>query len=340
MMKILYHLPVLPPKLPSAEALSQEINGLRAVFGGEINYLNPNQKSPIYLPRLLFGFHQLRHIRAVEATLDLHHFYNPDPFPFPILQFFKRPVIYSLSSGVGEKRPNLTYFRRLTAVTVYEQRSLTKLQNWGLTNVHLVQSGIDTSRFSHTAVPLKKEIRLMIASAPWTVAQFRSKGIDALLAAAQQMPNLRLIFLWRGELLKEMMRRVQERKLSQRVQVIDQLVDVNQILATVHGTVNLAMETAVIKAYPHSLLDSLAAGKPIITSRAIGMADYVERTRCGVVVERVTSDQIVLAIKQFVAGYEGLRETAVTVGQRDFTQQKMIDSWQTVYRNVYEQIIK
>lgn len=334
MMKILYHLPVLPPKMPSAEALSQEINGLRVVFGGQINYLNPNQQSPIYLPRLLFGFHQLRHIHALERMLDLHHFYNPDPFPFPVLQFFKRPVIYSLSSGLGEKRPNVAYFRRLTAVTVYDQRSLTKLQNWGLNNVHLVQSGIDTGRFSYTAVPLKNDIRLMIASAPWTVAQFRSKGIDALLAAAQQIPNLQLVFLWRGELFKEMMQRVQERNLSQRVQVIDELVDVNQILATVHGTVNLATETAVIKAYPHSLLDSLAAGKPIIISRAIGMADYVAQTGCGVVVERVTSNQIVLAIKQLIAGYEGMVETAVRLGQRDFTQQKMINSWQTVYQSI------
>ncbi|VAW42982.1 hypothetical protein MNBD_CHLOROFLEXI01-4757 [hydrothermal vent metagenome] len=333
-MKILYHLPVLPPKLPSAEALSQEINGLRAVFGGEINYLNPNQQSPIYLPRLLFGFHQLCHIRAVEQTLDLHHFYNPDPFPFPILRFFKRPVIYSLSSGVGDKRPNLAYFRRLTAVTVYDQLSLEKLQNWGLTNVHLVQSGIDTSRFSFTAVPLKDEIRLMVASAPWTSAQFRSKGIDALLAAAQQMPNLRLVFLWRGELLDEMMRRVQEKSLSEQVQVIDELVDVNQILATVHGTLNLVTETAVIKAYPHSLLDSLAAGKPIITSRAIGMAGYVEQTGCGVVVEQVTPDGIVAAIERLVVEYEVMGETAVRVGQRDFTLQKMIDSWQTVYKQI------
>ncbi len=333
-MEILYHLPVLPPKLPSAEALSQEINGLRAVFGGEINYLNPNQQSPIYLPRLLFGFHQLRHIRALERTLDLHHFYNPDPFPFPILRFFKRPVIYSLSSGVGDKRPNLAYFRRLTAVTVYDQLSLEKLQNWGLTNVHLVQSGIDTSRFSFTAVPLNDEIRLMVASAPWTSAQFRSKGIDALLAAAQQMPNLRLVFLWRGELFAEMMQRVQERNLSERVQVIDELVDVNQILATVHGTLNLATETAVIKAYPHSLLDSLAAGKPIITSRAIGMANYVEKVGCGVLVEQVTPDEIVAAIERFVVEYEVMRETAVRVGQRDFTQDAMINSFKQIYQQI------
>ena len=336
MMKILYHLPVLPPKLPSAEALSQEINGLRAVFGGEINYLNPNQQSPVYVPRLLFGFHQLRHIRALEQNLELHHFYNPDPFPYPVLRFFKRPVVYSLSSGLGEKRPNLAYFRRLTAVTVYDQPSLTQLQNWGLTNVHLVKSGIDTGKFSHTAVPLHIEIRLMIASAPWTAAQFKVKGIDALLAAAQQMPKLRLVFLWRGELYDEMMRRVQQAGLAERVQVIDRLVDVNQILATVHGTVNLVTETAVIKAYPHSLLDSLAAGKPIITSRAIGMSNYVQQTGCGVVLAQVTPEQIVQAIKQFVAEYEMMQETAVRVGQRDFTLQKMIQSFQ----KVYEQILK
>ncbi|MFN8459435.1 MAG: hypothetical protein U0401_33095 [Anaerolineae bacterium] len=59
-MNILYHLTILPPKLPAAEALSQEISALRGRFGGELVYLNPNQRSPIYLPRLLFGFQRKR----------------------------------------------------------------------------------------------------------------------------------------------------------------------------------------------------------------------------------------------------------------------------------------
>lgn len=335
-MSILYHLTIMPPKVPAAEALSQEIAALRRRFGGEISYLNPNIASPVYLPRLLFGFHKLSEIRRREATVDLHHVYNPDPFPFPILRFLRRPVVYSLSSGIGQKRPNLRYLSKMTAVTVPDERSYERLRGWGLHNVHLVRAGIESGRFSHTPQPLGGKFRLLVASAPWTKAQFASKGIDALLALAAQRNNIELVCLWRGVLLDEMRLRVAAHNLLDRVRVIDRLVDVNEILATVHATINLAADAAIIKAYPHSLLDSLAAGKPVLVSRAIPMADYVEQTSCGVVVDSVSPGAIGLAVEKLVASYEEMVETAVQVGQRHFSLESMLDSYGRVYTAVLE----
>ena len=332
-MKILYHLPILPPQMPEAEALSQEIAALRAVFGGEIVYLNPNAHSPVYLPRLAFGWHKLRRVRQRETRCDLHHFFNPDPFPYPFLLALRRPVLYSLSSGVGEKRPYLPYFSRLAAVTVYDERSYKKLHSWGLANVHLVQSGVDTTKLTHTAAPLTGEIHLLCASAPWTKAQFASKGVDALLAAARQMPRLRLTFLWRGVLHEEMVARVRRAGVADRVQVINERVDVNEILAGVHGTINLASDGAIIKAYPHSLLDSLAAGKPVLISRTIPMSDYVKRTGCGVVVDEVSAAGVITAVNEFAGKYKPLAATAARVRQ-DFSQEKMIASFRRVYEAV------
>ena len=336
-MNVLYHLPILPPKLPQAEALSQEISALQTAVSGKTIYLNPNQTSPIYVPRLLFGFSKLAEIRKMEQAIDVHHFFNPDPFPYPVLQLFKEPVVYSLSSGLDAAPRYRSYFSRLAAVTVYDQRSLVLLQNWGLSNVHLVQSGIETSRFTHTAVPLQNELHLMVASAPWTVAQFASKGMDVLLDTAVANPNLRLTFLWRGVLFAEMMQKVTAMNLAGRVTVINEQVDVNQMLATVHGTINLAAHSAIIKAYPHSLLDSLAAGKPVLLSKAIGMADYVQERGCGVVVDGLTVASLQTAVNEFVTGYEALAETAVRVGREDFSQEKMIDSFQQVYHSVLDQ---
>ncbi|MCP4420439.1 MAG: glycosyltransferase family 4 protein [Chloroflexi bacterium] len=332
-MNILYHLTILPPKIPAAEALSQEIATVRQHFPGEIMYLNPNIASPVYLPRLLFGWHKLPQIRQREAQIDLHHVYNPDPFPFPILRFLQRPVVYSLSSGIGQKRPNLRFLSGLTAVTVPDQRSYDKLCGWGLQNVHLLKTGIENGRFSHTPRPLNNKIRLLIASAPWTKGQFSSKGVNALLALAQQRPNLELIFLWRGHLLDEMSQRVAAHNLGERVQVIDRLVDVNAMLATVHATVNLAADADIIKAYPHSLLDSLAAGKPLLVSQAIPMADYVAQTGCGVVVKSVSPAAIGRSLDELLANYERMVQTAVA-GQHDFSQEAMIDSYRDVYTAV------
>jgi glycosyltransferase involved in cell wall biosynthesis len=174
----------------------------------------------------------------------------------------------------------------------------------------------------------------MIASAPWTQAQFGSKGVDALLGAAQLDPRLRLIFLWRGVLAKEMEKRVQARHLERQVEVIDQHVDVNQILARVHATVVLATSVGIIKAQPHSLLDSLAAGKPVLLSRAIPMSDYVEQVGCGQVVEHVTPEEILKAVEALAKNYEQQQRIAQEVGQRDFSHQGMLDSFHQLYDQI------
>ena len=336
-MNILYHLTVLPPKMPKAEALSQEIRALRNYFSGDLLYLNPNQLTRLYIPRLLFGFHRLRELWNRERHLDLHHFYNPDAFPFPILRCLRRPVVYTISSGVSHKRPNVAYFSRLAAVAVADERSLKQLKTWGITNSVLVRPGIDTSRFSHTPQPLHSEIRLLVASAPWTKAQFESKGVQALLETARQAPHLRLIFLWRGVLVEEMTRRVRQMNLGQQVTVLNQLVDVNHMLADVHATITVATAPGIIKSYPHSLLDSLAAGKPVLVSSAIPMADYVAESGCGQVVEKVTPNDILSAVETLAGNYEAMQQIAQEVGRRDFSQQAMISSYQNAYQYALDQ---
>ena len=330
-MNILYHLATLPPKLPKAEAISQEITALRHHFNGDVVYVNPNQHSRLYIPRLLFGFHKLRELRKREADFKIHHFYNPDPFPFLYLRQLQRPVIYSVTCGVNDKRPNVAFFSSLAAVVAADERSLKRLKSWGIENVFLVQPGINTDRFTYSPIPLQSEIRLMVGSAPWTKGQFRTKGVDALLAAACQAPHLHLVFLWRGILADEMDRRVRRLNLEKQVTVLNRQVEVNQVLADVHASITLASNSAIIKSFPHSLLDSLAAGKPVLVSRAIPMSDYVERTGCGKVIEQVTPANILSAVAELAHQYDELQKSAQKVGQQDFTQETMLASFKKVY---------
>jgi glycosyltransferase involved in cell wall biosynthesis len=333
-MRVAYLLPILPPHLPSAEALSQEIAALRQHFPGALVYLNPNQRSPLYIPRMLFGFHLLPQLRRLERSIDLYHFYNADPFAFPVLRWLRRPVVYTIGGSVGVRPPAMKFFNALGAVTVYAEPLLRQLQAWGLRNGHVVRSGIDVTRFTHQPLPLQGQVRLLMGSAPWTLAQFASKGVDALLAAAQQRPNLHLTFLWRGVLADEMRALVAQRQLSSQVTILDGLVDVNQILATVHASIVLAAHGNVVKAYPNSLLDSLAAGKPVLVSRALPMSAYVEQMGCGAVVEQVDVLAILAALDQLLAHYDASCRTAENIGQRDFSVQQTIADYRAIYQQL------
>jgi glycosyltransferase involved in cell wall biosynthesis len=332
-MSIVYLLPTLPPKSPKAEAIAQEIDLLRRHFGGQTVHVNPNAFLPRpFIPRLGFGWHSLPQLYGLARQASLFHFFNPDPFPYPFLLMLPKPVVYTITAGV-EQRPNLAFFRRMALVAVPDERTLAQLQGWGLSNVALQRPGIATERFTQNALPLAPSLplRLLVASAPWTLAQFATKGFDALLGAAQMMPNLHLTLLWRGILASEMRRRIANLELEERVTLIDETVDVNAALAQVHAAAIFATAPGIIKSYPHSLLDALAAGKPVLVSRTIAMADYVEAQGCGVVVETVTPEAVATALTQLRAGYDAYARAAITVGPRDFTEAAALNAAAAIY---------
>ncbi len=179
-----------------------------------------------------------------------------------------------------------------------------------------------------------KPFRLLVGSAPWTEAQFAGKGVDALLEAARQNANLHLVFLWRGVLYNEMNQRVQQLGLEGRVTVINKFVDVNAILATVHAAVVLSTDARIIKPYPHSLLEALAAGRPVLVSKAIPMADYVTQTGCGLVVESVSAAGVLAAIESLSTRYAQFQTTAQTVGARDFSREAMVSAYHKLYNRL------
>ena len=333
-MNILYCLTIPPPEMPECDAVVQEVETLRDHFGGDVVYLNPNRHLPLRLPRIAFGIHKLGQLRDREVGLDIHHLFNPDPFPFPVLRLLRRPVVYSLTGGVEDRQPNVGFLASLAAITVTDERSLDRLRSWGLDNSRLVRPGVDTTRFTCFPLPLQSEITLMVGSAPWTRAQFQQKGIEAILSAAQRFPQLRLVFLWRGVLADEMERRVRRMNLEKQVQVLNEKVDVNEVLAGVHASVALATNPAIIRSYPHSLMESLAAGKPVLVSRCIPMADYVEQTGCGKVVKSLDPTSILDVVKALAREYESLQGAARHVGQKNFSQQAMIASFRRVYEHV------
>jgi glycosyltransferase involved in cell wall biosynthesis len=332
---VLYHLTTPPLTIPESDAVIQEVEVLRARFGGELVYLNPNRSHQprLRLPRVFYGFHRLPYLRKMEAVADIHHLYNPELYPFPILRWLRRPIVYSVAAGLqAHKRPfNRGVLDSLHTIVVSNERDLAVLNSWGFDNCRLIRPGIDVSRFIYSPLPLRSDLTLMAGSAPWTREQFRLKGVDALLEAARDMPKLRLVFLWRGILAEEMRERVRRNGLEDRVEVLNEKVDVNQVLARVHAAVVLAATPAIIKAYPHSLLESLAAGKPVLVSRCIPMAGYVAETGCGQVVERVTAADLLQAIGRLIEQYGDFQANALRVGRRDFSQQALIAAYERLY---------
>jgi glycosyltransferase involved in cell wall biosynthesis len=173
-----------------------------------------------------------------------------------------------------------------------------------------------------------------MASAPWNTRQFESKGINLLLAAANQLPFLRLILLWRGVLGDEITRRVRRFNLMERVEIINHRVNVAEYFQRAHAAVLLCNDGRLVKAYPHSLMEALAAGKPVLLSDTIAMAEFVNRRKCGVVIPRMIMSDLTSGLEALISGYRKFSQNAIDIGRDTFSVDKMLNHYRRVYDDV------
>lgn len=332
-MSVLYLLTAPSPPIEGTDAVFQEVATLCTAFKGDTFNLFPFASPSGHFPKWLYGLHAVGRLRAQERAHDFNHVYFAVPYVFPVLRALRNPLIYTVTASCYRyPRPrNLAPLQELHRIVVSNDRDAAALQSWGLTNVAVIRPGIDSTRLTVRPLPRGEELVLLMASAPWVPRQFDLKGLDALLETAARLPFLRLILLWRGLLLAELKERVHRFGLTERVEIVDRRVDVNTYLARVHAAVLLAKEADIVKAYPHSLLEALAAGKPVITSERIPVADFVRQHQCGLVVEEVTGAALAAAIVDLSSNYGRLARNAERVGPTSFSLAALIDQHRRLY---------
>ena len=331
-MSVLYLLTAPPPPIEGTDAVFQEISTLRTAFGGSTFNLFPFTRPNARFPKWLYGLHAITRLRARERAHRLNHIYFAVPYAFPALRVLRNPLIYTVTASCSRyPRPrNLAPLQALHRIVVSNDRDAAALEAWGLSNVSVIPPGIDITQLTVRQLPLGDDLVLLMASAPWVPRQFDLKGVDALLETAARLPFLRLILLWRGLLLTELQQRVRRFGLTERVEIVDSKVDIDAYLGRAHAAVLLAKNAEIVKAYPHSLLEALAAGKPVITSESIPLADFIRQHNCGLVVEEITNTALAAAVEDLRDHYAELSGNAARIGP-SFSLTALLDRHRQLY---------
>jgi len=335
-MKILYLTTAPPPAITGTDAVFQEIAALLNNGNGDTLNLFPLKKPSRFIPKSLYGIHSLRRIDEINRNYNAFHVYNSELKIFPFLRKLQKPIIYSVVAGLGSQSrlPTKQDMRNIHTIVVSNERDRDILENRGIKNYRLIRTGIDIECFSKTPPPPLTEFTLLAGSAPWTKGQFKTKGINTLLEAASQIYNLKLILLWRGGHLNLLQEKIAKAGVQKSVEIINKKTDVAELMQRVHAATVLASSSKLVKAYPHSLLESLAAGRPVLVSRSIPMSDYVEKKRCGVVSESLNVTDLIQTIKHLKKNYTEISAQTAKTDTAIFSQQHLLKE----YSNLYAQI--
>jgi hypothetical protein len=78
----------------------------------------------------------LRALRRRDRQVALHHDYAPELHRLPVLWFLTRPVVYTVTAGVGPSRrmPPMSFLRRRRAIVVPSATDHEALTRRGLGN--------------------------------------------------------------------------------------------------------------------------------------------------------------------------------------------------------------
>ena len=333
-MSVLFHVTAPPPIVPGTDAVMQDVEALRARFGGRVLHLYPFRRPGLPWPRALSGLPALPAIRRSERTATLHHVLAPDLYPYPLLHWLRRPVVYTVFASVrGQRPPNPAAFARI-ALVASSERDLALLRSWGFDRARLIRPGIDLAPFRPSSPPAGDRFVVLAGSSPWVQSQFRSKGVETLLGTCRALPQLRILFLWRRRLRAALERRIRAAGVGERVEIIDGWADVPAALTRVHAAAVLAEGPVEVKAYPHSLLEALAVGRPVLVSNVVPMADFVAATGCGEVVSGTDPLQVREALQRMIRHYPTYAARARTVDMADFSRGAQLDQYGDLYREI------
>ena len=190
--------------------------------------------------------------------------------------------------------------------------------------VHLMYPLVDFERFKSSDPPNTNIFKILFASAPNLEKKgennFEDKGVPLLLEAFKEFikeEDAILCILWRGKYNKELYQKINELDLKHHVKVIDKVVDMPEMYAKTHITVIPFLNLWRSPEIPMSALESLACGRPVVTTGIVEIAESVTTYKCGCVSKPV-KEGFLSAFKKCKINYRTYQQNCLRAAQELF----------------------
>jgi glycosyltransferase involved in cell wall biosynthesis len=160
------------------------------------------------------------------------------------------------------------------------------------------------------------------------------KGLDCLLTAACKVPNAAFVLAGDGPMRESLAQQAIATGIADRVFFLGHRTDIPSLLASC----DLFVLPSLQEGLPLSVLEAMAASKPVIASRIPGTEDIVEHGISGVLVPPSDPDALALAITQALTD-GGRRAQLGANGYQRVTRHFSADSMVLKVSDVYRQVL-
>lgn len=236
-------------------------------------------------------------------------------------------------------------YARFAAVIGISREIVAMLEGYGLENVALIPSAVDTERFAPTdGDRCRRSISDRLGVAPnvpvvGMVAQFISRkghrrGLEIFGRTRERVPDARLVLFGQGPLEAQVRERAEELGLSDAVIFAGLRTDLPELLPGL----DVLLHPAEREGLGVALLESQSSGVPPLAARLGGMVDAIEHERTGLLLPLADLEHWSAALVTLLT--DGARRRAMgEAGRRRMIDKFSIAAMVRRNRAVYDDVI-
>lgn len=318
---------------PHNEAISKEVAALKNNFSSIIVNIRGNLK----IKRYLFSFNYKKQpflvplIPILSYFCGISHIYTSFGNYFFLKLLRKKPIIITAAGPTTKSkiRKCRHLYTKIDKFIVQSKKDGSDIIKMGVnkTKVKLIFPGIDLNKFTYIE-STEEKFTLLLASSPLMKSHIIKKGVKFLIDSLPDDVNL--IILMRNKFIKEIKALVKEKK---NIKLINEpITDINKIFGLAHATVYFPLYKEVAKSCPFSVMESLAAGKPVLVSDVVGISDLIKTEDCGIVASK-SKRSFIKALYNLRHNYFNLQKNCRKTAEKYFSIEEFIKKHYELYSN-------
>ena len=326
---------------PEFEAIAAEIAYLRQAFPGSVAWGISPRDAGRFSWKSGFAIPPSMHLAFRGATFfmqrgfHVNHLFGGLGDWFHLKAIRRRPTVMTVALADDPCQREL--LRRVDRFVVEWPDESESLLKYGIQSeqIHEILPPVDLERFAPTPQP-KGDFTVLFASSPDRSEWISARGVDQLLIAASLRPNMRFVLSWRpwGDSLHAVRADIERRSLKNVVLLTGFEPDMPSLYQTAHVTAVPFRDLKRCKPAPSSLIESLACGRPVVSTPAVKLSSIVRRAGAGVICE-ATGSELAESLDLIEASWNEYSLRARKLAEERFGLQPFVDG----YSRLYEQLV-
>lgn len=322
------------------EAIAAEVSLLRRRFPSSVAWGLSHRHWARLSRRRGYCLHPRLHLvfraatRVLEPAFQINHVFGTLGDWYYLRGYRRRPTI--LTAAALSPAVDAALLSRVDRFVVEYPAGEDQIRRLGVESdrIRLIFPPVDLARFRPAPSP-EGPFTVVFASSPDDSRWLEARGVPLILEAAALRPGMRFRLLWRpwGDSLPTVRRWVARQGLSNVEILVGRFPDMCRQYQAAHATLIPFTQIEYCKPAPNSLVESLACGRPVLTTPGVGLAELVQAGDAGVVCVS-EGGALADALDRLRSDWDSYSARARRLAERCFDQDNFIYRYVKLYNEV------